>query len=325
MGLEEPFLHQLTGTVVEQMQETYPELLLGHELVGRVVRAEEERFKSTLTTGMATLEKMLDEVKSGRPLAGPDAFKLYDTYGLPLDMLNDIAAERKISVDEAGFEREMAEQRRRARESWKKTATVPDRSIYGDIRSRVETRFLGYQTTVVDDARVLALTREGKEVPTLVEGQEGEVFLDNTPFYAEGGGQVGDRGILAGPEGVADVLDTQMPVSGLYAHRVRLRKGALVRDQRVLARVDEHIRSATASHHTTTHMLHAALRETLGPHVKQAGSLVAPDRLRFDFSHFARVQPGELETIERRVNDKNEVRWYPRCVVVRRPGPTSQL
>ncbi|MGH9461805.1 MAG: alanine--tRNA ligase-related protein, partial [Vicinamibacteria bacterium] len=151
---------------------------------------------------------------------------------------------------------------------------------------------------------ILALTIDGKEVPSLVEGQEGEVFLDDTPFYAEGGGQVGDRGILAGPDGVADVLDTETPVSGLYAHRVRVRKGMLQRDQRVLARVDEHTRSATASHHTTTHMLHAALRETLGPHVKQAGSLVAPERLRFDFSHFAPVQPGELETIETRVNDK---------------------
>jgi alanyl-tRNA synthetase len=207
-------------------------------------------------------------------------------------------------VDEAGFEREMAEQRRRARESWKKTAVVPDKSTYGEIRARVETRFVGYETTVVDDASILALTLDGKEVPSLVEGQEGDVFLDDTPFYAEGGGQVGDRGILAGPDGVADVLDTQMPVSGLYAHRVRVRKGMIQRDQRVLARVDEHTRSATASHHTTTHMLHAALRETLGPHVKQAGSLVAPERLRFDFSHFAPVQPGEIETIERRVNDK---------------------
>ena len=305
LGLEEPFLHHLTGTVVEQMQETYPELLLGRELVGRIVRAEEERFKTTLATGIVALEKMLDKAqKNGGQLAGPEAFKLYDTFGLPLDMLNEIAEERKISVDAVGFEREMAKQRRRARESWKKTAAVPDKSIYGDIRSRVETHFLGYENTVVEDTRVLALTLSGKEVPTLVEGQEGEAFLDHTPFYAEGGGQVGDRGILAGPEGVADVLDTQTPVPGLYAHRVRVRKGTIVRDQRVLARVDEQTRGATASHHTTTHMLHAALRETLGPHVKQAGSLVAPDRLRFDFSHFAPVRPGELETIERRVNDK---------------------
>jgi alanyl-tRNA synthetase len=305
LGLAEPFLHALTPLVVESMQEAYPELLLSRELVSRVVHAEEERFKSTLATGVAALERKLDEAqKDGGRLAGTDAFKLYDTYGLPLDMLNEIAAERNIVVDEVGFEREMAEQKRRARESWKKTAVVPDKSTYGEIRARVATRFVGYETTVVDDASILALTIDGKEVPSLVEGQEGEVFLDDTPFYAEGGGQVGDRGILAGPDGVADVLDTQTPVSGLYAHRVRVRKGMIQRDQRVLARVDEHTRSATASHHTTTHMLHAALRETLGPHVKQAGSLVAPERLRFDFSHFAPVQPGELETIETRVNDK---------------------
>jgi len=306
LGLAEPFLHALTPLVVENMEEAYPELLLSQELVSRVVHAEEERFKSTLATGVAALERLLDEAqKDGGRLAGPEAFKLYDTYGLPLDMLNEIAAERNVMVDEAGFEQEMTEQRRRARESWKKTAVLPDKTVYVSLMNKIEpTRFLGYERTVVEDARVLALTREGQEVPALVEGEEGEIFLNDTPFYAEGGGQVGDRGILAGPDGVADVLDTKLAVPRLYAHRVRIRKGTLVRDQEVLARVDEHIRSATASHHTTTHMLHAALRETLGPHVKQSGSLVAPDRLRFDFSHFAPVQPGELETIERRVNDK---------------------
>jgi len=306
LGLAEPFLHALTPLVVENMEEAYPELLLSQELVSRVVHAEEERFKSTLATGVAALERLLDEAqKDGGRLAGPEAFKLYDTYGLPLDMLNEIAAERNVTVDEAGFEQEMTEQRRRARESWKKTAVLPDKTVYVSLMNKIEpTRFLGYERTVVEDARVLALTREGQEVPALVEGEEGEIFLNDTPFYAEGGGQVGDRGILAGPDGVADVLDTKLAVPRLYAHRVRIRKGTLVRDQEVLARVDEHIRGATASHHTTTHMLHAALRETLGPHVKQSGSLVAPDRLRFDFSHFAPVQPGELETIERRVNDK---------------------
>ena len=306
LGLEEPFLHQLTGTVVEQMQEAYPELLLGQDLVNRVVRSEEDRFNTTLTTGIAALEKLLDRLPDGGQLAGADAFKLYDTFGLPLDMLDEISSERGIGVDAEGFEKEMAEQRRRARESWKKTAADRnvDKSAYGDIRDRTETQFLGYERTLVDDAQILALTHDDHEVPALLEGQEGEAFLNYTPFYAEGGGQVGDRGILSGPDGVADVLDTQVPIPGLYAHRVRVRKGTIARDQKVVARVDELTRSSTASHHTTTHMLHAALRETLGPHVKQAGSLVAPDRLRFDFSHFAPMQPGELETIESRVNDK---------------------
>ena len=306
LGLKEPFLHELTGKVVEQMQEPYPELLLGQDLVNRVVHSEEDRFRTTLATGIASLEKMLDGVQPGEQLDGADAFKLYDTFGLPLDMLDEISSERGIHVDSEGFEKEMAEQRRRARESWKRVAADKrvDKSIYGNLRQRVETQFVGYERTVVDEAQILALTHEDKEVPALVEGQEGEVFLENTPFYAEGGGQVGDRGILSGPEGVADVLDTKVPVARLYAHRVRMRKGTLARDQKVVARVDERTRSATASHHTTTHMLHAALRETLGPHVKQSGSLVAPDRLRFDFSHFAPVQSRELETIEGRVNDK---------------------
>jgi alanyl-tRNA synthetase len=163
---------------------------------------------------------------------------------------------------------------------------------------------LGYELTVVEEARILALTHEGIEVTKLSEDQVGEIFLDSTPFYAESGGQVGDHGVLAGPDGVADVVDTQSPVPGLYAHRVKVLKGSLGRDQKVTARVDEHLRSSTAAHHTTTHMLHAALREVLGLHVKQSGSLVAPDRLRFDFSHFAPLQPGELESIEGRVNEK---------------------
>ncbi|MFQ5789277.1 MAG: alanine--tRNA ligase [Acidobacteriota bacterium] len=319
LGLAEPFLHKLTETVVDQLEEVYPELVLSRELIARVVRSEEERFSITLATGIAALEQMLVHAEKkakiesilGSPgkrpapeLDGADAFKLYDTYGLPRDLIEEIAGERAATVDWAGFEREMAEQRRRARESWKKTAVVPDKSIYSDLRERFETRFLGYESTVVDGARILALTRDGHQLPALEESEEGEVFLDRTPFYAEGGGQVGDRGILAGPDGLAEVIDTQAPISGLYAHRVRVRRGTLARDQTVLARVDEELRRSTASHHTTTHMLHAALREILGPHVKQSGSLVAPDRLRFDFSHFTPLRTGELERIEARVNEK---------------------
>ncbi len=306
LGLEEPFLFKLTKAVEELMEEAYPELLLSNELVSRVVRSEEERFKTTLMTGITALEQMLARAAENQDkvLAGPDAFKLYDTFGMPLDMLTEIAAERNVSIDSNGFDQEMAEQRRRARESWKKAAVVPDKSIYGELRERFKTRFLGYELTVVEEARILALTNNGVEVASLSEGDVGEIFLDSTPFYAESGGQVGDRGVLAGPDGVADVKDTQTPVPGLYAHRVKVLKGSLGRDQKVIARVDEHMRSATAAHHTTTHMLHAALREALGPHVKQSGSLVAPDRLRFDFSHFAPLQPGELESIEGRVNEK---------------------
>jgi alanyl-tRNA synthetase len=181
---------------------------------------------------------------------------------------------------------------------------APDRGVYGDIRGRSESRFEGYGETQLADARIVALVRGGAEVRELRAGDEGEVFLDTTPFYPEGGGQVGDRGLLAGPEGIAEVLGASSPVSGLIAHRVKVTQGSLGIDQKVSARVDERSREGAASHHTITHMLHAALRETLGPHVKQAGSLVAPNRLRFDFSHFAPLTPGEMEQIEGRVTDK---------------------
>jgi len=306
LGLTDAFLHQLTGNVVEEMQGAYPALALSRELVARVVLAEEERFSSTLAIGVGALEEKLAKIRQKQEpvLPGADAFKLYDTFGMPLDFLTEIAAEQGIAIDEQGFEREMEEQRRRARESWKKAAVVPGRSLYGDLAGRFQSQFLGYERTWIDDARVLALVRAGVEVPTLTEGEEGEIFLDYTPFYAEAGGQIGDRGILAGPEGLADVVDTQYVVAGLISHRVRMRKGVIAQQHQVLARVHEDVRRTTASNHTTTHMLHAALRETLGPHVKQSGSLVAPDRLRFDFSHFAPLKARELEAIESRVNDK---------------------
>ncbi len=306
LGVGEPFLFELVGTVVYEMQEAYPALVLARDLAERVVRSEEERFRTTLAHGIAALEEMLatSEVERTKTLSGSAAFKLYDTFGMPLDLAIDIAADAGVRVDETGFEREMGTQRARARESWKKSAAVPDRSVYGEIRGRAESRFEGYGTTQLEGVRLVALSRGAAEVPELREGEEGEAFLDTTPFYPEGGGQTGDRGVLAGPGGIADVLGTSSPVSGLIAHLVKVSRGSLVVDQKVSARVDERAREGAAAHHTVTHMLHAALRETLGPHVKQAGSLVAQNRLRFDFSHFAPLSPGELEQIEGRVTEK---------------------
>ena len=306
LGVQESFLFELVGTVVLEMQDAYPDLVLAREFVERVVRSEEDRFRTTLAHGIAALEEMLatDEVRKTKVLGGSSAFKLYDTFGMPLDLAIDIAEEASVRVDEAGFEREMEGQRARARESWKKSAAAPDRSVYGEIRGRTESRFEGYGKTQVEDVRIVALTREGVEVKELRTGDKGEVFLEVTPFYPEGGGQIGDRGIIAGPDGVATVTDTKAPVSGLIAHSVVVTRGSLGIDQRVRAVVDERSREGAAAHHTITHMLHAALRETLGPHVKQAGSLVAPGRLRFDFSHFAPLTRGEIEQIEGRVTEK---------------------
>ncbi len=306
LGENEPFLFGLVGTVVEEMKGAYPELVLARDFVERVVRSEEDRFRTTLTQAIAALEEMLgeEEVERTKTLGGSAAFKLYDTFGMPLDLAIDIAAESGIRVDEAGFEREMETQRTRARESWKKSAGAPDRSLYGEVRGRSESRFEGYGETQLADVRIVALARGGSQVSELREGEEGEVFLDTTPFYPEGGGQVGDRGVLAGPDGIAEVLGASSPISGLISHRVKVSRGSLAVDQRVSARVDDRAREGAASHHTITHMLHAALRETLGPHVKQAGSLVAPNRLRFDFSHFAPLTGGEIEQVEGRVTEK---------------------
>ncbi len=306
LGVQEPFLFELVQPVVHEMQDAYPELVLARELVERVVRSEEDRFRTTLTQGIAALEEMLasEEVRKTKLLAGSSAFKLYDTFGMPLDLALDIAAESGVRVDEAGFEREMETQRSRARESWKKSAAAPDRSLYGEIRGRSETRSEYYGKTQIADVRIVALTREGSEVTELRSGDKGEVFLDVTPFYPEGGGQVGDQGIIAGPDGVASVADTKSPVPGLIAHKVVVHQGSLGVGQKVRAVVDEKSREGAAAHHTITHMLHAALRETLGPHVKQAGSLVGPGRLRFDFTHFAPLTTGEIQQIEGRVTEK---------------------
>ena len=306
LGVEEPFLFALTKSVIGDMQGAYPDLLLSRELVARVVKSEEERFGTTLKIGIAALEGMLnsDPVNKSKCLPGSSAFKLYDTFGMPLDLLTDIALETGITVDESGFQSEMEAQRQRARASWKKSSTEPNRSAYGELRNRFESRFEGYSEIRNTESRILALTRNGTEVSRLQEKEEGDVFLDVTPFYPESGGQTGDRGVIAGPDGVGDVVDTKAPVAGLIAHRVRVTGGSLDREQTVTATVNVRSREGAAAHHTITHLLHAALRETLGPHVKQAGSLVAPNRLRFDFSHFASLTRGELEQIEGRVNEK---------------------
>jgi alanyl-tRNA synthetase len=304
--ISEPFLFDLTRSVIFEMQEAYPELVLSAEVVQRVVRSEEDRFSTTLTQGIAALEEELARagVRETKRLPGEAAFKLYDTFGMPLDLLIDIASESGIAVDEEGFEKQMEVQRARARESWKKSQASPDPGLYGEIRGRSESRFEGYTQTGLSDVRIVALARQGAEVRELRTGEEGEVFLDATPFYPEGGGQVGDQGFIAGPDGVAAVFDTRAPLPGLIAHKVSVTRGTIGVGQSVRAVVDRKSREGAAAHHTITHMLHAALRETLGPHVKQAGSLVGPGRLRFDFTHFAPLTRGEIEQIEGRVTEK---------------------
>ncbi len=303
LGVEEPFLFSLTAAVVERMKGAYPELVAQAESVARVVRVEEERFGTTLKQAFAIFEGIAAEVPKGGAIPGAEAFRLYDTYGLPLDFTEELARDRGLTVDAAGFERELAQQQERARQSSKMGAVKGD-PVYLELLRQGKSEFRGYDALLVEDARILAVLKNGALVKRLDAGEEGAVVLDRTPFYAMGGGQVGDHGVIAGDGSAAEVTDTTAPVPGLHVHQVRVTHGGFERGMTVRAEVDAHRRAGAMRHHTGTHLLNAALRETLGPHVKQAGSLVAPDRLRFDFSHYAGVNPRELRHLENRINSE---------------------
>jgi alanyl-tRNA synthetase len=301
LGIEEPFLSALSHAVVDRMAPAYPELLNQAASVERVVRLEEERFGSTLKQAIAVFEQIAAKLKPGGTIGGADAFKLYDTYGLALDFTEELAKERGLEIDKDGFEKELQIQQERARSASKMGAVTGD-PVYLGLMEEGRTEFIGYGTLRVEDARVLAVLRDGQLQSRLDAGQEGAIVLDRTPFYGEAGGQVGDRGVIASDGSAAEVTDTQLPIPGLYVHHVKVTAGGFERGMAVRAEVDAERRAGAMRHHTGTHLLHAALREILGPHVKQAGSLVAPDRLRFDFSHYASVSPRELRHLEHRVN-----------------------
>jgi alanyl-tRNA synthetase len=302
LGIPGPFLHELTRVVVDRMKAAYPALVSHEETVSRVVAVEEERFGTTLKQAIAIFEEIAAAVPAGGVIPGPDVFRLYDTYGLPVDFTEELARDQGKGVDAPGFERELAAQQERARQSSRMGAVKGDPVFMKLADEGVRTDFLGYTDLAVEDARVLAVLKNGTLARRLDAGEEGEIVLDRTPFYAMAGGQVGDRGVIAADGSAADVGDTTAPLPGLHVHHVRVTHGGFERGMRVRAEVDVDRRAATMRHHTGTHLLHAALRETLGPHVKQAGSLVAPDRLRFDFSHYAPVGPRELRQVENRVN-----------------------
>jgi alanyl-tRNA synthetase len=302
LGIEGAFLSTLTAVVVERMKSAYPELVSHEQSVARVVAVEEERFGTTLKQAFAIFEEITREIPAGGAIPGQEAFRLYDTYGLPLDFTEELARERGLAVDAAGFERELQAQQERARQASKMGAVKGDPVYVKLVEEGGKTDFLGYSTLAVEEARVLAVLRKGVLALRLDAGEEGQIVLDRTPFYAMAGGQVGDRGVIGSDGSAAEVTDTTSPLPGLYVHEVRVTHGGFERGMLVRAEVDADRRAGAMRHHTGTHLLHAALRETLGPHVKQAGSLVAPDRLRFDFSHYAPVGPRELRHIENRVN-----------------------
>jgi alanyl-tRNA synthetase len=296
LGIHEPFFYKLVGALVKEMGSAYPELVRGRAHAERVLQQEEERFAETLTSGMALLEEAIKELK-GNTIDGAIVFKLYDTFGFPADLTADIARERGLRVDEAGFELLMQAQRERARAA---SRFVPELEKGSGVSAR--TIFQGYDG-LKGEGQVIAVLRNGAPVNALRAGEEGEVVLERTPFYAEAGGQVGDAGELTGQDARFVVTDTQK--RGIaHSHIGKLVAGSIAVGNMLTAQVNGERRRATALNHTATHLLHAALREVLGTHVQQKGSLVAPDRLRFDFSHYQALKPEEIRAIERRVNSE---------------------
>ena len=295
LGIQQPFFYKLVPVLEEEMAGAYPELARGRAHAERVLQQEEERFAETLANGMVLLEGAIRSLRGATVIDGDTVFKLYDTYGFPVDLTADVARERGLSIDQARFEAAMEEQRRRSQEASKFGA---------DLRSGTtldaRTLFRGYEGLSAG-ARVVALLKGGEAVAALTPGEQGEVVLDRTPFYAEAGGQVGDAGQLTSGEVRFIVTDTQKR-GAAHVHRGTLAQGTIRTGDTLEAEVDGARRQATALNHTATHLLHAALRHVLGTHVLQKGSLVAPDRLRFDFAHFQPVTASELTEIERLVN-----------------------
>jgi alanyl-tRNA synthetase len=305
LGLDEPFLQRVTPAVIDGLGEVYPELLAAQDAIIEVGRREEDRFAETLTAGLALLEGTLAKLEDGdgpRVLPGDELFRLYDTYGFPLELARDVAEERGVLLDEAGFEERMAGQRSRAQASWKGGGGSSGDESYVELARRCSTEFQGYDRDRVEDVPVLALLRDGQPVDRLEEGEEGEIVLEATPFYAESGGQVADTGFVVGKSGRARIVDVKRPAEALTVHRARIEHGVIQTGDRAVAEIDEARREAIRRNHTATHLLHAALREVVGTHVKQAGSLVAPDRLRFDFSHFSALGDRARADIESLVN-----------------------
>jgi alanyl-tRNA synthetase len=306
LQLTDAFFYKVTEFVVVQMREAYPELEASKEFIERMVRLEEERFSSTLTVGLQKLDALFSSVKEGEQPEYKEMARLYDTFGTPRDLIRVSLEERGFQLEEDAFNeafdaalREIQQANVREHD----TARAKTKPVYAEIAERVgRSEFKGYEETRTEAARVVALIKGEEEVPELNEGEEGEAVLDRTPFYAEAGGQVGDTGSFVLGHTHAEVNDTVSPVGGLIIHRVTVERGTLRTGDEVTASVDVEKRDATRRNHTATHLLHAALREVLGTHVKQAGSVVAPNYLRFDFSHFQPLTREELAELERLVN-----------------------
>ena len=306
LGLEEPFLHKACQTVVDQMRDAYPELAQRRAVIEQIVLKEEERFAETLDKGLRLLAEETSRLKAQGVgiLPGNIAFKLYDTYGFPVDLTADVVREEGLEVDTEGFDRAMEEQRQRARSAWVGSGETEVAEVYRRLVSRgISSTFLGYEELSAT-GRVLALVRDGQEVSQAQKGQVVEIVTDATPFYGESGGQVGDQGLLLAPGTRVMVKDTLRPVPGLIVHLGEILEGSLKLGEEVELRVQEELRWDTARNHSATHILQSALREVLGEMVHQSGSRVTPDGFRFDYTYSSQVSPEELLEVERRVNER---------------------
>ncbi len=306
LGITKPYLHQLSHEVVELMGKAYPELQTNGPSTAEIICAEEEKFHGTLDRGLAILsEEMTKLLASGKnTFPGDIAFRLYETFGFPADMTADILSEKKIVIDQAAFEEASAAHREKARGSWKGSAQKAiDSLARGWVAKGFRSEFLGYQT-IASPGVIKHLVRDGKEVNQAKMGEEVELVADRTSFYGESGGQVGDIGSITGDGFSIEVIDTQKPVPDIIVHRGHVTEGFISTGAKGEFNVDSEARSATAKNHTATHMLHATLKEILGSHVKQEGSLVSPERLRFDFSHPAALTPAQISAIEQKMNER---------------------
>jgi len=304
LGIDEPFLYKLAGRVIDIMKDAYPELLSSASYISKVCLSEERRFAITLTSGLRTFDQYVEVARnqSRNILSGEKLFKLYDTFGFPIDLSKELAIEKDMAIDEKGFQEELEKQRQRARRAWKGEAQQKQKKVYEKIKD-IPSEYVGYDQDKAE-AKVVAIFKKGNIIQQLSEGESGEVFLDSTPFYAEAGGQVGDSGILKNPHFSGVVSTTYYPIPEIRAHKLKVISGQIRVNDSVEAIIDLSQRMSLSKNHTATHLLHASLRQILGDHVKQAGSLVSPGRLRFDFTHFSPVDPAELRQIEVLVNDK---------------------
>jgi alanyl-tRNA synthetase len=303
LGAKEPLMWKLVPVLNREMGQAYPELIRAEALITETLKLEETRFRRTLERGLAILDEKSSGLNKGAMFDGETAFTLYDTYGFPLDLTQDALRSRGISVDLASFEDAMERQRAKARESWKGSGDAAAETVWFPLRDKVgPTEFLGYETETAEGV-VKAIVKDGKEVAELKKGESGQLVLNQTPFYGESGGQVGDTGAMRGDAAKLTVADTQKKAGDVFAHAVTVDDGAVKIGDALQLTVDHERRAAIRQNHSATHLLHEALRLVLGDHVAQKGSMVSPDRLRFDFSHPKPVTAEELERVEDIAND----------------------